>query len=95
MAWSSVSAGPEGIPRSIEAIDLSWISEALSERFPGVSVANIDILGGDSGTTERRRVGLVYPQDGRQAGAPESIFVKFRPPGLTERLFGNILRHCG
>jgi hypothetical protein len=91
MAWSSVSAGPEGIPRSIEAIDLAWISEALSERFPGVSVANIDILGGDSGTTERRRVGLVYAQDGRQAGAPESIFVKFRPPGLTERLFGNIL----
>jgi aminoglycoside phosphotransferase (APT) family kinase protein len=36
-------------------------------------------------------VGLVYAQDGRQAGAPESIFVKFRPPGLTERLFGNIL----
>ena len=94
MAWSSVSAvsaGPEGIPRSIEAIDLAWISEALSERFPGVSVANIDILSGDSGTTERRRVGLVYAQDGRPAGAPESIFVKFRPPGLTERLFGNIL----
>jgi len=91
IARSSVFAGPEGIPRSIEAIDLGWINDALSERLPGVSVSDIDILGGDSGTTERRRVGLVYAQDGRQAGAPESIFVKFRPPGLTERLFGNIL----
>jgi aminoglycoside phosphotransferase (APT) family kinase protein len=91
IARSSVFAGAEGIPRSIEAIDLGWINDALSERLPGVSVSDIDILGGDSGTTERRRVGLVYARGGRPAGAPESIFVKFRPPRLTERLFGNIL----
>jgi aminoglycoside phosphotransferase (APT) family kinase protein len=91
IAWSSIFVRPDGIPRSIEAIDLAWINDALSERFPGVSVANIDILGGDSGTTERRRVGLVYAPDGRPADGPESIFVKFRPPRLTERLFGNIL----
>ena len=84
-------AGPEGIPGSIDAVDLRWINEALSERFPGASVADMEILGGDSGTTERRRVGLDYESGGRPSGAPESIFVKFRPPGLTERLFGNIL----
>jgi hypothetical protein len=36
-------------------------------------------------------IGLVYAPGARPAGAPDSIFVKFRPPGLTERLFGNIL----
>jgi len=91
MAWSSIVAGPEGIPRSIEAINVPWINDALSERFPGASVTSIEILGGDSGTTERRRVRLAYAGGGQPTGAPESIFVKFRPPGLTERLFGNIL----
>jgi len=55
MAWSSVSAGTPGIPRSIDATNLAWIDEALSERFPGASVAAMEVLGGDSGTTERRR----------------------------------------
>ncbi len=91
IAWSSIFVRPDGIPRSIEAIDLAWLNDALSERFPGVSVTGMEILGGDSGTTERRRVGLVYGPGARPTGAPESVFVKFRPPGLTERLFGNIL----
>jgi len=91
MAWSSVWASPEGIPRSMEAIDLAWIGEALSERFPEASVTDMETLGGDSGTTERRRLGLVYAPGARPAGAPESVFVKFRPPGLTERLFGSLL----
>ena len=91
MAWSSVSAGTDGIPRSIEAINLAWINHTLSERFPGASVTSMETLGGDSGTTERCRIGLDYAPGARPAGAPDSIFVKFRPPGLTERLFGNIL----
>ena len=91
MAWSSVSAGTDGIPRSVGAINVAWINDVLSEHFPGASVADMEILGGDSGTTERCRIGLVYAPGARPAGAPDSIFVKLRPPGLTERLFGNIL----
>jgi hypothetical protein len=91
MAWSSVSARTDGIPRSIEAINLPWINHTLSERFPGASVTSMETLGGDSGTTERCRIGLDYAPGARPGGAPDSIFVKFRPPGLTERLFGNIL----
>ena len=72
IAWSSKFAGPDGIPGSIDAVDLTWINEALSERFPGASVADMEILGGDSGTTERRRVGLTYARDARPVGAPES-----------------------
>lgn len=41
MAWSSLSAGSEGIPRSIEAIDPGWIKDALSERFPGAPVTSM------------------------------------------------------
>ena len=91
MAWSSAFARSEGVPRSIEGIDAAWISDALSEAFPGASVAGIEVCGGDSGTTERRRLRLRYTLGGQPTGAPDSVFVKFRPRGLTERLFGNIL----
>ena len=91
IAWSNLFARPEGLPRSMETIDVRWLNDALAERFPGASVIDLEVLGGDSGTTERRRLGLTYAPGADPPGAPESVFVKFRPPRLTERLFGNIL----
>jgi hypothetical protein len=35
MAWSSVAAGPDGIPRSIEAINVAW---SIRGHSPGTQV---------------------------------------------------------
>ena len=78
------------VPRRLDEVDATWLSAVLGARFPGASVNAVRTLSEDSGTTSRRRVAVEYAPGGRPDGAPASVFVKLRPPGLAEELFGRI-----
>ncbi len=80
----------EGIPESIEAIQPDWLGSALEDAFPGVRVAEIEHLGGHSGTTTRARLRVDYAT--APAGAPETIFVKLTPPDAATRLFNGLMQ---
>lgn len=91
IGWGRVLPRVGHVPRTIEDVNAAWMADALSQRFSGARVTGLKVLGGDSGTTERRRLAIEYASGGRPEGAPSSVFVKVRPPRLTEQLFGNIL----
>ena len=93
-----------GIPRSVDAIDATWLSEALQQSYPGVVVNRVERLAGHSGTTVRERIALSYAKgtDGgaaRSAGGraeqsepPRTLFVKTTPRDFSTRLFAGLLR---
>jgi hypothetical protein len=70
-----VSATPD-MPHGPEAVTASWLSSALSTRFPGTEVAEVEVLAQHSGTTGRMRLGLEYAQG---CGGPATLFVKLPP----------------
>jgi hypothetical protein len=82
--------GSSRVPLTLAHVDAAWVEDALSERFPGAKVAAVRVLNEDSGTTARRRLAVEYAPGGQPAGAPESVFVKVRPPRLMEQLFGRL-----
>jgi hypothetical protein len=91
IGWMRMVPRVGDVPRTIADVSAPWVADVLSRRFSGARVAGLKVLGGDSGTTERRRLAIEYVSGGRPDGAPSSVFVKVRPPGLTEQLFGKIL----
>jgi hypothetical protein len=52
------------------------MSLALGKRFPGVQVADVQLLGTSAATNLHLRLGLTYAE---QAGAPDTVFVKLPP----------------
>lgn len=80
----------DAVPVTLDDVDARWLGRVLGSRFPGARVRAVGTLSEDSGTTARRRVAVEYSPGGRPDGAPESVFVKVRPPRLAEELFGRI-----
>jgi hypothetical protein len=77
------------VPSGLDRVDREWLERALSERFPGAALESAETLAEDRGTTARRRVALRYAGETPER-APDSVFVKVRPPRLSEQLFGRI-----
>jgi aminoglycoside phosphotransferase (APT) family kinase protein len=90
IALGRLVPGADAVPRTVEDVDARWIARALSGRFPEASVAGVRTLSEDRGTTARRRVAVEYTRGDAASGAPASVFVKVRPPRLTEQLFGRL-----
>jgi aminoglycoside phosphotransferase (APT) family kinase protein len=84
-------ADAEGIPGDLDAIDETWMTQALQACFPGVRVREVERLGGDSGTTTRERIRLDYDETGEGSAPPETMFVKATPRALGVRLFSGLL----
>lgn len=78
------------VPRTLERVDAAWLAGALAERFPNARVRSVRTLREHSGTTARRTLAIEYATEGEPPGAPRSVFVKVRPPRLTEELFGRV-----
>lgn len=64
------------IPDSAEDIDISWLTSALSERFPGVDIADFKIEKNQEVTNHHVHLHVDYHV---HAGAPEKLFCKFLP----------------
>ena len=64
------------IPETVSAIKADWLSKVLSERFPGVAVADIEIAHSREGTNQHGYIRVNYQNP---AGGPEQLFCKMLP----------------
>ena len=64
------------IPESPEAIHPAWLTQALSERYPGVRVVDVEVAERHEVTNAHARLRMRYDP---AAGAPEAMFCKMLP----------------
>jgi len=64
------------LPLRVEEISAAWLTAALRERLPGVTVDACRILDVMPGTSTKVRVGLDYAQAGREVALPATLIVK-------------------
>jgi len=87
--WERVHApdlsAASDVPRSPDDATVDWLTRCLCAAYPGATVTAVEILGGSSGTSTRRRLRLTYNERGREAGLPEHLYVK-TTTSLTQRL---------
>jgi len=57
-------------------IDSTWLTRALSERFPGVAVKSVSITRVLAGCSVKAWVTVAYNEAGQRAGLPEVLVVK-------------------
>src|SRR5690606_38258129 len=74
LALSPWSASP--IPRHAGDVDAAWLGDVLGGGVPGARILSVHDLGGSAGTTDRRRLELVWNDAGLAAGRPRHVFVK-------------------
>lgn len=72
------------LPISLEEITASWLSQALSERYPGTRVSAVTVDDAHVGTTGRALIRLQYDD---HPGLPEHMFVKLPPTDELQRQF--------
>lgn len=76
------------LPRSVAAITREWLTDVLCGGHPGAQVIDFALAGGSSGTHERRRLLIMYNEEGARAGLPASVFTKSLPTLVTRMLVG-------
>src|SRR3954462_13382590 len=64
------------LPPTAADIDPQWLTTALAERYPGVRVATVDVVGTTEATNAHARLRIGYDE---QAGAPDAVFCKLPP----------------
>ena len=64
------------IPQTTQAIDAKWLTDALSERFPGVAVRDVEVTSPVEQTNHHSTLRVVYDE---AAGAPAVMFCKSLP----------------
>jgi len=76
MSDNSANDMARPLPVSIEEIDCDWLTRALRIKVPGVTVRNFEIVDMIRGTCTKIRLRLDMDEAGRQAGIPETVFLK-------------------
>jgi hypothetical protein len=76
---------PAPRPKRTNDVDRLWLSRALARDVAGAELDAITDLGGDSGTTDRRRLGLQWNRAGVDAGLPDRVFLKGTAPSAKNR----------
>ena len=64
------------LPIKPEEIDAAWLTEALTERHPGVRVADVEVVEFHEATNAHARLHITYDE---AAGAPAAMFCKLLP----------------
>jgi len=80
-----VSDDPSTVPTAPAQVSTAWLTAALCEKVAGAQVVGVDAQDVSSGTTFRLRLRVTYNERGREAGLPESVFVK-ASPRLLQRI---------
>lgn len=70
------------IPDCVEELTPDWLSQVVSERFPGAEAAAVEVVDAHSGTTGRARLRVQWS---RGSAAPEALFVKLAPTDPEQR----------
>jgi len=71
-----VAASPFPLPLTLDEIDAGWLTAALRENAPGVTVRDFEIADLIRGTCTKARLRLDLDEAGRTAGIPETVFLK-------------------
>jgi hypothetical protein len=74
---------PEDIPWCADAVSAEWLTPILCSGHPGAEVTSVQVDGGSSGSSVRRRIGVTYNAAGKDAGLVDSFFAKATPTLLT------------
>jgi aminoglycoside phosphotransferase (APT) family kinase protein len=87
VVWDHLTQPParrEGdVPWRAEAVTPQWLTAVLCKGHDGAEVTAIEVSGGSSGSSVRRRIKVTYNEAGRGASLPETFFVKTTPTILT------------
>lgn len=71
-----MSASPFPLPLTPEEIDAAWLTSALREKFPGVTVHDFEFADAIRGTCSKFRLRLDMDEAGKAAGVPDTVFLK-------------------
>jgi hypothetical protein len=69
-------SAPERLPAAPEEIDAAWLTTALAPRYPGVRVADVEVVEIRQVTNCHSFLRIRYDEP---AGAPEAVFAKLPP----------------
>jgi aminoglycoside phosphotransferase (APT) family kinase protein len=69
-------------PVLAESISPEWLTDVLSQEFPGTEVSAVVITDRASGTNSNAKLSVEYQI---QAGAPDTLFAKMPPADATQR----------
>jgi hypothetical protein len=61
------------------------LADTLGQGRLGIEATSIRDVGGDTGTTDRRRISVEWNLAGREAGLPSDLFVKSTPLSAKNR----------
>jgi aminoglycoside phosphotransferase (APT) family kinase protein len=73
----------KAIPEHSDEIDAAWLTDALSERHPGVSVARVEVVESHEATNSHARLQIHYDND---AFLPSLLFCKLLPRDPSARV---------
>lgn len=76
MADTSIPVSPYPLPLTLEELTPAWLTAALRDKAPGVTVREVEIADIIRGTCTKIRLRLDMDQAGREAGIPETVFLK-------------------
>jgi hypothetical protein len=81
IAWERLGPSPrlitaEAVPPSAEAISPQWLTSVLCRNVDGARVVDVQVIGGDNGTSARRALAVHYNDAGVQAQLPSRLFSK-------------------
>ena len=64
------------LPLSYDAITTEWLTDALCYAHPGSKVTSFGLGPVDTGSSNRRKIAVVYNEAGKAAGLPDKLFCK-------------------
>lgn len=64
------------LPLSYESITDRWLTNVLCHQHPGARVVKHHVSAPDNGSSNRRKIRVVYNDTGRSLGLPEQLFCK-------------------
>ncbi len=95
-AWSiwdnhvnPLATHPDDVPWHGAALTAEWLTAVLAAETPGAEVTHFEIVGGDDGSSVRRRLHLDWNTAGQLAGLLYALFTKMTPT-LATRLSAGI-----
>ncbi|MEO8298894.1 MAG: hypothetical protein ABI574_13915 [Burkholderiales bacterium] len=79
------------LPLEFEDISCEWLSQALSQRYPGVEVISFTCDGEMHTTSSKARLRLMYNDVGQRAGLPAAMYIKGGfSPQVLKRVWGGL-----
>ena len=79
------------LPLTFEEISSEWLTQALSQRYPGVEVTSFAIDSGMHTTSSKARLHLQYNDAGQRAGLPPQMYIKGGfDPRVLKRIWGGL-----